>query len=107
MSGNSFKKAVVVWEFIDAYGLWRPYDSDVSNVLEFFHREHISLPVDLEQINPKYKSRQVQVGNMTVTNFLKGEKLKLFVFLQTCMRCFSERVWPASLVLSLVGYTTR
>lgn len=71
-------KSVVVWEWMNEYGRWRPYESHIANFIESSHRKNPSVQVNLGKVAPNMGIYSIDFLTMCQIRFGTGMTLQLF-----------------------------
>uniref|UniRef100_K1Q1B7 E3 ubiquitin-protein ligase n=1 Tax=Magallana gigas TaxID=29159 RepID=K1Q1B7_MAGGI len=65
-------KSVVVWEWMNEYGRWRPYESHIANFIESSHRKNPSVQVNLGKVAPNMGIYSIDFLTMCQIRFGTG-----------------------------------
>ncbi|XP_062595606.1 E3 ubiquitin-protein ligase DTX1-like [Saccostrea cucullata] len=69
---TSSVKSVVVWEWMNEYGRWRPYDPHIANFIESSYRKSPSVQVNLGNVTPNMGIYSIDFLTMCQVRFGTG-----------------------------------
>lgn len=72
MNMTASSKSVVVWEWMNEYGRWRPYESHIANFIESSHRKNPSVQVNLGKVAPNMGIYSIDFLTMCQIRFGTG-----------------------------------
>lgn len=68
-------KSVVVWEWMNEYGRWRPYEPQIANFIETSHRKNPSVQVNLGKVAPHMGIYSIDFLTMCQIRFGTGSAI--------------------------------